>query len=216
MEKIIILTLVYFYFCFDHLNVFKRVCKIKTDKKEQILAIRANLILSFVSLYYNYKFFQSGFNPDIYAKMLNNQTDLFILQLSSVFIISYFTMDCVIGKKHYHEQMTDITGYLHHVIYSFLSLSILNRKMTNVFLLYMIAEVPTFILNSGKYDKDFRNDYLFGATFFITRILYLVFLTFKFGMNDNFILISSSSAVLLHSYWFYKWCKKYLPYKNND
>jgi hypothetical protein len=118
-------------------------------------------------------------------------------------------MDCIIGKKHYHDIMKDFTGYLHHVIYIILSFSILDKNLTGIFLLYMIAELPTFIMNCGKFNPDFRNDKAFGLSFFITRILFLVYLTVKFKSLDNLILYSGMAAVGIHSYWFYKWYEKY-------
>lgn len=210
IHKFIILTLIYFYFCFDNLNLFQRVRNINSEKTEYILALRANLVLSIISLYYLYRFISQGCDTTSYFLSISNPKDSLILQICNIFIISYFTMDCIIGKKHYHDIMNNFTGYIHHILYIILSFAILDQKLTHIYLLCMIAEIPTFIFNCGKYNKKFRHDKLFGSTFFITRIAFLLYIVFKFKNEHSIIPYVSFSAISLHIYWFYKWCKKYL------
>jgi hypothetical protein len=57
ITKIITLSLIYIYFCLDHLSLFKRVKRFSdTNKQDSIIAIRANLILTCISTYYIYRF----------------------------------------------------------------------------------------------------------------------------------------------------------------
>ena len=72
----------------------------------------------------------------------------------------------------------------------------------------MISEIPTFLLSLGSFDSYFRNDSLFGITFFITRIIYHIILTWIFRKHSS-VLFISLSALGLHLYWFYTWFKKY-------
>jgi hypothetical protein len=73
----------------------------------------------------------------------------------------------------------------------------------------MISELPTVILSLGSYNKKFRNDSLFGLTFFTTRICYHIFLTYMFRKH-SLLLGVALSALSLHIYWFWNWVKKYL------
>jgi hypothetical protein len=72
----------------------------------------------------------------------------------------------------------------------------------------MLSELPTFLLSIGSFDSSFRNDKLFGITFFITRIVYHIILTIIFRKNNTMFYLSLA-ALSLHIYWFYGWFMKY-------
>ena len=81
-------------------------------------------------------------------------------------------------------------------------------NLQSLYFLYMIEELPTIFLSSGHYSKLFRNDNLFGLTFFITRICYHTYLTYK--VRDNYLFLALGIMTLgLHSYWFKNWFTKY-------
>ena len=78
----------------------------------------------------------------------------------------------------------------------------------------MLSELPTLILSVGRFDSSLRDDNLFGITFFLTRIVYHMFLIWAF--KDNSLLFYLGSAALtLHLYWFYLWFTKYFFKKSN-
>ena len=73
----------------------------------------------------------------------------------------------------------------------------------------MIEEFPTMFLSTGSYNKELRKDNIFGITFLLTRILYHIYLTWKFRSNSMFLILGLLSLGL-HTYWFKNWFVKYI------
>lgn len=190
-------------------------------KKQQayILSIKSSLVLFMLSLYFNYKFFRSGFDFSKFND-LSDSTQKLIEQMSVIFLASYLVMDTYLGNKYYHSYMTNLSGYPHHIIYIVICFISLYSGWYPLFLLYLVAELPTFILAIGSFNKRFRNDNLFGSTFLLTRILYHIFLTSKLINHTGFsvyarVLLTFLASLILtvHLHWFRAWVKKYW-YKN--
>jgi len=198
-------------FCIDYFLVYKKTVdnnKSLTEKQRAyILSVKASLTLFLLSCYFNYKFFLSNFNKDAYTLSLTNN-DTIILQLSTLQLISYFITDTVIGFFKYHKYMCNLSGYTHHIVYIFISALAIKQNNISYYLLYMIEELPTIFLSSGNYNKFLRNDNLFGFTFFCTRILYHIYLTWIVRHNYLFLTLGVLSLGL-HSFWFKNWFKKY-------
>ena len=198
-------------FCIDFFLIYRKTVnnnkRITEKQKAYILSIKASLTIFLLSLYFNYKFFLSNFNKDIYTLSLTND-DKFILHLGALQLISYFIMDIGIGFFKYHKNMCNLSGYFHHIVYIFVSMYSLKKDYTSYYWLYMIEELPTFFLSSGSYNKKLRFDNLFGFTFFCTRILYHIYLTWIVKSNYLF-LILGGMTLGLHSFWFKNWYQKY-------
>lgn len=195
-------------------NTVKRYPDLNEKQRAHILSIKASVTLFLVSLYFNYKFITSGFNPDLYLTKINS-TDSFILQLSILNLMSYFITDCVVGYNKYHKYMCNLTGYFHHIVYIIVSIISFKINVVGFYMLYLIEELPTIFLSTGSYSTFLRKDYTFGLTFFLTRIVYHVFLTWKFRSNFMFITMGALS-LSVHSYWFKNWCKYIFKNWNKD
>lgn len=198
-------------FCIDYFLIYKKTVddnpKITEKQRAHILSIKASLTLFLLSCYFNYKFILSNFDKNDYTLSLTND-DNYILHLSTLQIISYFISDTAIGFFKYHKYMCNLAGYTHHIIYIFVSILAIKQNNINYYLLYMIEELPTVFLSSGNYNKFLRNDNLFGFTFFCTRILYHIYLTWTVRNNYMFLILGGLSLAL-HSFWFKNWFKKY-------
>lgn len=191
------------YYWMYHSTVSKN-SKLTEKQRAHILSIKASLTLFFTSLYFNLKFINSKFNVDSYVNDFTN-SDFFILHLSICNLISYLITDCIVGYNKYHKYMCKLSGYFHHIVYTFISLFTLIKTETAPFyFLYMIEELPTIYLSTGSYNKKLRRDKTFGLTFFITRICFHLFLTYLFRHNTLFLILGGLS-LSLHLYWFKNW-----------
>jgi hypothetical protein len=190
-------------------NTVKRYPDLTVKRRAHILSIKASLTLFLVSLYFNYKYVTSNFDKDIYLGKINGGTDAFVLQLSVLNLMAYFITDCIVGYNKYHQYMCNLTGYFHHIVYIIVSVISFRINATGLYVLYLIEELPTIFLNTGRYNHLLRKDYTFGLTFFLTRIVYHIFLTWKFKSNFMFIIMGALS-LSVHCYWFRNWCSKYI------
>jgi len=177
-------------------------------QRSYILSIKASITLFLVSLYFNYKYVSSNFDTDMYLGEING-TDAFILQLSVLNLMAYFITDCVLGYYKYHKYMCNLSGYFHHIVYIIVSIVSFRIDAVGLYILYLIEELPTIFLSTGSYNQLLRKDYTFGLTFFLTRIVYHIFLTWRFQSSFLFLIIGILS-LSVHSYWFKNWCSKYL------
>jgi len=210
--------IIFTFFSSEHyalFNTIKRNTRLTEKQQAYILSIKSSLVLFILSLYSNYKFFQSGFDFSKFHDLSDN-TQRLLEQISVIFLASYLVMDTYLGNKFYHSYMTNLSGYPHHIIYTVISCICLYSGWYPLFLLYLVAELPTFILAIGSFNKRYRNDNLFGFTFLSTRILYHIFLTYKlinhtrFSVWSRFLLTSLASLILtVHLHWFRTWVKKY-------
>jgi hypothetical protein len=67
--------------------------------------------------------------------------------------------------------MDPVTGWFHHTLYAVLLVYVLAWEKQGVFLIAGIQELPTIFLSAGHLNKPWRNDILFGSSFFLTRLL---------------------------------------------
>lgn len=204
------------YFCNEHYLTFLNIKEQKGISEKQqayILSIKSSLVLFIFSVLFNYKFIVES-ELDL-SKYLTSSTksDHYIQTVTVLYLISYLLMDTILGYTHYHKYMKTLSGYPHHIIYIIACLCSFQYEWYQMFCLFLVAELPTFILGIGSYNKAYRNNNLFGVTFLATRILYHMFLIYKMSFNDNFNSLRMMSFAFLtlgvHSYWFYKWIKKY-------
>lgn len=160
-----------------------------TKQKAHILTIKTSLGLFIASL-------SSNFNILPESCVIISLTDF----------IAYLFADMKIGYKEYPEYLNNITGYFHHSVYVIITLLSFYTNTYNDYFHYFVSELPTFLLAIGKFNKRYRNNILFGETFFYTRIVYHILLSMKFR-NVYPVNILSTLVLILHVYWFSKWCK---------
>ncbi|KIP01198.1 hypothetical protein PHLGIDRAFT_381856 [Phlebiopsis gigantea 11061_1 CR5-6] len=118
--------------------------------------------------------------PYLWYWLKTGQVDILhgLAEHCSCFFIAYLAMDLVIGSLHYRSSISLLTGWVHHITYILLlSLVIIPQSYAPLFALCCILELPTFLLAAGSLDARLRNDYLFAAVFFATRIVLHIFIT---------------------------------------
>jgi hypothetical protein len=204
--------LIFFLGCIDYYFHYKFINYIKKDltkkQKAYILSIKSSLALFLMGIYFNYYYFSSGCSQERFFSLLEEKDTLNFGKLVVLYFASYLLMDIYIGNKEYPEYMKILSGNIHHTIYICVNLISLYTGLYPLYLLHMMSELPTFLMSIGSFDSNFRNDNLFGLTFFLTRIVYHLILTIVFRQN-KLLLGLSIAALGLHIYWFYGWYKKY-------
>lgn len=205
-------TLILVLFCIEYFIFYNFVKKIDpnlTEKqKAYIMSIKNALIMFLIGLYYNNYYFISKLNEESFCNILEEQNSINLGKVIVLYFTAYLIMDVYIGKQEYHQYMNTLSGYFHHTIYIIINIISLYIGVYPLYLLHMLSELPTFLLGIGSFDSNFRNDDLFGATFFLTRIAYHLFLTYIFRKHTLLFYISLA-ALGLHCYWFSQWVKKY-------
>jgi hypothetical protein len=182
--------------------LYKKVTgQILTEKqKAYILSIKSSVTMLFMGCLALMQFIKVGCDVEKYVK-----SDQLLNQFSVLFFTGYLICDCLIGSVDYPKYMKSLSGYTHHIAYIFINcVSLLTGKYP-VYMLYMIEELPSVLLSIGSYKKKYRNDDVFGLTFFLTRILYHIILTWWLR-KDTMITVISLLVLPLHIYWFYGWC----------
>ncbi|KAL1918659.1 uncharacterized protein VTP21DRAFT_2681 [Calcarisporiella thermophila] len=122
------------------------------------------------------------------------------------FFESYLALDLILGCIHYRTAITLVTGWFHHLSYGCVLLWVLHNAHSPLFCLMTILEMPTILLAVGHLDKRLRNDTLFAALFFVTRIVFHLCMTHAFYSSLPVRAVWKISAFFfpLHIHWFYK------------
>jgi len=125
-----------------------------------------------------------------------------------VFYMSFCLLDIYLGFTKYGKHMNTLS-YIHHTFYTGVTAYLLLVKQCgDQFMLMMVFEVPTIALALGHVSHDaLRSDWVFGALFFLSRIVYHFFISSVFiyhlGFDSRTILVLAS--IPMHLYWFYGW-----------
>lgn len=198
------------YFCYEQYLTFNLVHNnnvvLSEKQRAYMLSAKNALILSLVSMYANVCYWTGCYN-------MNEQDPL--TSLVVLYFTSYLVMDMVIGRNEYKKQMSELSGNIHHLAYIAMNIVSVVTQNTMIYLLYMIEELPTVLLAFGNYDNHYRNDKIFGVTFFIFRIAYHTLLTFAFRHNR---LVFACGIIILcvHIHWFINWVIKYQSNQERD
>ncbi|KAG0057741.1 hypothetical protein BGZ83_003639 [Gryganskiella cystojenkinii] len=130
-------------------------------------------------------------------------------------IIAGYFVGYAIGDQvmsyHYRDQVGLLTGDVHHVIYTLVTLSLSRAGCISVFaLLAGISEFPTAVLGLGYMFPQLKSDFWFATTFFLSRILFnfagLHELAFNFGPAGGSAYIYTASLIM-HLFWFSKFIR---------
>lgn len=129
-----------------------------------------------------------------------------------VFFIASNFCDLVIGYFYYLEYLDPFTTIFHHIAYIVFMIGLLQANISRGFLLCFFMEIPTFFISLGTVFKDFRSDLMFGITFFITRLMFNLYLIVRLATITNYegvIWKICTFVLIVHIYWFYKWYNTY-------
>lgn len=198
--------------CVEYFIHYKFINYLRSDltekQKAYILSIKSSIIMFLIGIYFNYYYFSSGLNYEGFINLLEEHESLNFGKLVVLYFTAYLMMDIYVGNNEYKKSMKQLSGNFHHSVYILVNMLALYTGLYPIYLLHMLSELPTYLLAIGSFDPMFRNDNLFGLTFFTTRIGYHSILTYIFRHN-NLMLGCSLAALALHIYWFYGWYKKY-------
>lgn len=192
-------VLAFAIFTLHNFLVYKKITNdhvLNSKQKAYILSIKASFTLLGISLLMAYKF---ATDVDYLTNVTETQ------KLTLIYFSSYLFSDTIIGVSEYHRHMLSLSGYIHHFVYFFLNILAFHFPYTiPMYVLFFNAELPTLLLGMGSFHKPYRNDELFGTTFFSTRIV-LHFVYMCLFWNALPIRIAAICAFCLHLFWFYKW-----------
>ncbi|KAJ7279134.1 hypothetical protein C8J57DRAFT_1305646 [Mycena rebaudengoi] len=113
---------------------------------------------------------------DVTALLPRPHLSPLICQIFQGFLIA----DLLVGSRHYPDQLTFCWGWIHHTMYILLMQYTIRRGWTHVFCLCAVMELPTSHLAISFLHPRFRNDWLFCAFFFATRIIAHIFIFLAF------------------------------------
>ncbi|KAJ3057192.1 hypothetical protein HK097_011197 [Rhizophlyctis rosea] len=123
------------------------------------------------------------------------------------FFVAYLLCDLGVGATCYPKQMNFWSGYFHHTLYTFMVLGLLAAGVPGGFCTMGILELPTAVMALGCFNKKWRNDAVFGATFFLTRIMihayFIVDLYHSFPGRPLWTVLAG--VMPLHIMWFCGW-----------
>lgn len=177
-----------------------------TKRKSWIIMMFSSIILSFF-----------GTISFIYTESNSLWTESYVYNENwlqrkiLLFFLSTNIMDLIIGYNFYYEQLDILSSVIHHIFYISFIIILLNYHYSSGFVLCFFMEIPTTVLAIGTVFPTFRSNILFGVSFFITRIVYNIYLAYKLAV------ISFSGVIwkvcvlvlMLHMFWFYKWAIVY-------
>ena len=214
LTTVIVYATILLFFCMEYFLHYKFVNVIKPDltekQKAYILSIKSSLSMFLIGLYFNYHYFTSKFNEEDFFNILENKGSLNFGKIIILYFTAFLIMDVYIGSTEYPKFMKTLSGNFHHAVYTVVNLLSLYVGVYPLYLLHMISELPTFLLAIGSFDSNFRDDNFFGATFFLTRIVYHIILTWM-SRKHTLLCGASIAALGLHLYWYYGWLTKYGP-----
>lgn len=121
-------------------------------------------------------------------------------------LTGYMLADTYYGFIYYHNLMRGFNGYIHHIIYLVLVLYTLYYDWMNTFGLFVITEIPTFILNLKHYFgiNNFLIHFIIFLGFLMFRVLLWGFIIFKnWGTAKKYIFTIAIAipALFLHIHW---------------
>ena len=123
------------------------------------------------------------------------------------FFNAYLVTDLVVGTIFTFSEMKFGTGYIHHIVYAFIVLDAVHQNIPGALGLIGIMELPTLILALGQMRKSWRQDALFGITFFVTRIAFHIYMliTVYFAWPNRYYYLYLLPNLPVHMMWFRGW-----------
>ena len=136
-------------------------------------------------------------------------------------------MDLALGWVYYREHLYLLTTWVHHFVYIWLTVMVvtgngyvatLPSPYTPAFVCAMIEEFPTFILAMGTIFPQYRQDFTFGISFGLTRIVFHAYLLIYMMRAElpMIIIMCYVNPLLLHLSWFYGWVSTYVVGKSKS
>lgn len=140
---------------------------------------------------------------DVRVMVVDTRINRFICTFFGTFCL----LDIAYGMLFYPKQIDLLTGWVHHSVYLWLMYYVHVHHIQGGFALFLVEELPTFLLALGNVSREWRTNFAFGAAFFATRIAWHGWLLSKFWAARRTIaqplwpLVTLTLA--LHLHWFY-------------
>ena len=127
----------------------------------------------------------------------------------TLFFVTATFMDLLVGSIEYPDYLDLFSGWFHHLLFIFISSYPLHYATCGSFVILTITEVPSFIIALGTIVPKLRSDYLFGSSFFVLRILYIMWcLLMHWRLAPySYITLSTFASFLMNCFWFMKWVR---------
>mmetsp|Transcript_73 Transcript_73/g.219 ORF Transcript_73/g.219 Transcript_73/m.219 type:complete len:256 (-) Transcript_73:3634-4401(-) len=205
-DMLLLAVLVVYYF------TVVAVCGLRTTKQKAWVLTSISASSCFLLFFVNV--WQCGFSLDSTAI---EKSQVLMDTPFSRFTSRYFRVtlltDLGMGVLFYPDQLDLLTSWFHHLAYFCLMNWAITKHVTFAFSLFLVEELPTFLLALGSINKRLRTDYGFGLSFFILRILYhsvhfyTIFITWSRDTDGlmDVIRFNMLLTMALHLYWFKGW-----------
>jgi len=179
------------------------LCFQNPTKARQFIGLLNTLGLSLLSSYSLVLIYNNGLDVTPTLMALPEHTEL------NDSIVAHFTTDLAIGHLLDRSNMELLTGYVHHAIYALILTYLRQTQQSNLIYLCLPFEIPTVLMNLNRFDEQKRFTLPFGATFFLFRVLYNLYVIA--AISDNPLHICVATAMLaMHTHWFRLWFSKYV------
>jgi hypothetical protein len=176
-----------------------------TSQSAWIITTASSVVMTVGSLPFLYQYWME--DSDLRNVSLLNSHLAVIL---CAYFMSYLLADMYFGYYHYSDQMSPVTGWFHHIAYMIIIPVCMVNKVPGAFMVVGFMEFPTVILAIGYMFPPYKNEILFGFTFFWTRIVFHIHyasaVALAFPQKRFFFL--ATCTIPLHFYWFFRWAKR--------
>ncbi|GJE99976.1 hypothetical protein PsYK624_162530 [Phanerochaete sordida] len=143
-------------------------------QRSWVLSTLSSAIMTLVSLPFLWHWLKTGETDILHA----------FADHACCFFIGYLASDLLVGSIHYRGSINLLTGWIHHFVYmSLLTFIVIPNNFSTLFSTLSILELPTFLLAAGSLNPVFRNDYLFAAVFFSTRICFHIYIAATYALR---------------------------------
>lgn len=207
----------------NHNKKFKcKECKSEFKLKEKQLAYftscKVSITMFIFSCFFNILLLYNNFDIQLYKNSILTHQFINVINLIILYFTSYLLFDITVGSIYYKNSIDILSGYIHHIVYFFISIYAIYSNNQAIYLLFFIEEFPTFVLGLGSYNKRYRHNNLFGFSFLFFRIIYHIILTYGITKySDHYeILPFSIMALCLHIFWWKNWITKYYKSKKSE
>ena len=138
--------------------------------------------------------------------------------LSMRFFCTYLLLDTIYMYLYYYK-ISNIVSWIHHVGYNVVMATTMltSPPCPMIFVAFFPLEISTIFLASGSIWPHSRQDFLFGLTFFLFRVVYhgalVAFLFYNFAYIPSYrgyYAIGASMSWFMHCKWFCNWFTKYM------
>ncbi|WVR05386.1 hypothetical protein IAU60_002400 [Kwoniella sp. DSM 27419] len=150
--------------------------KFSTDRKRAyVLSTISSCVMTITSVPFFLHYLSYGFKNTFEAAQkgwMRELGEFGVVFFGTYLFVTLLTADLAIGYAKYRSQIGMLTGWVHHVVYIGLMVLLYNTRLSPVFLVGCIMELPTFDLAISNLFPATRNDLRFLVSFFTFRIAF--------------------------------------------